>query len=160
MKAKIIVPAVILVLTGVAVFGAINASAQTVRLNPHDSLIQKLVQKFNLNEDEVRAVFEEEKAAMHTKMQAQLEEKLNQAVADGKLTEEKKQLILTKHKELKQQRETLMEEMKNLSEEERKEKMEQHRASLEAWAEENGIDMEYLMFKVKFKAGPGHMIIK
>lgn len=160
MKTKILLPAIALVVTSVAAFGTMSTFAQSSVQDPHASIIQKLVHKFNLNEDEVKAVFEEERVAMQTKMQAQFEEKLNQAVTDGKLTEEQKKLILAKHEELKQQRETMMKEMKNLTDEERRAKMEEHRASLEAWAEENDIDMEYLMFKVKIKGGPGHMILK
>lgn len=55
--------------------------------NQQLSIIKKLAEKFNLDEDKVREVFEAEHKTHHEERKAQLEERLDQAVKDGKLTE-------------------------------------------------------------------------
>jgi len=105
------------------------------------TLVQKIADKFNLNKDEVQAIFDEDKAIRETEMKAErearraemqtkYEERLTQDVTYGKITEEQRKLILAKHKEMEANRET---------------KMEGNRTELEAWAKENGIDSSYLM---------------
>lgn len=109
-------------------------------------IIQKLVERFNLNADEVQEVFNEVRGERHQEMQFRSEERLNQVVEEGKITEEQKGLILAKREEMRERQE----EMKNLSFEERKAAREEHREEMENWAEENGIDLEQL-----FLFGPG-----
>ncbi len=149
MKTKILLPAIAIVLTGVAAFGSIGAFAQTTQTDPHTSIIQKLVTKFGLKEDEVKAVFDEERTERQKEMQTRMAEKLTQAVTDGKITEAQKQLIIAKQAELEKQREANREAMQNLTNEERKAKMQSHKAELEAWAKENNIDMQYLFGGMK-----------
>jgi hypothetical protein len=110
-----------------------------------DGLVSKIAEEFNLNEDEVEAVFEEHKEEMHAKHEARMEERLTQAVAEGKLTEEQKAKILAKFEEMKQDRPPLQ-EIEETSPDERKQvRLEKH-DELEKWAEENGIPEEYLRF--------------
>lgn len=90
------------------------------------SLIDKLASKFNLNKDEVKAVFDQEKSDRDAEMQAKLTERLDAAVKDGKITAEQKTLIENKLKELKSSREN-------------------ERAELDKWASDNKIDAKYLM---------------
>src|SRR5688500_3501198 len=94
MKRKIFFPVLAIAIIGMALTGANFVSAQDI--NGQTSLITKIAQKFNLNEADVKAVFEEEKTARHAAMKAQMEEKLNQAIKDGKITEVQKQAILEK----------------------------------------------------------------
>lgn len=149
-KGRIIIPAVALsMMLGV---GAQNIYAAD-DAQP-TSLITKIAQKFNLSEDDLKTVFEEDRQERQKVMQARYEEMLATAVKNGEITEEQKQLIIAKNAEIKAAREAQMEEDKNLSDDERKAKMEEHREemekereALEAWAKENGIEMKYLMMR-------------
>lgn len=97
-------------------------------------IINRLAEKFNLDKTEVEQVFAKNRAKRQQQMQARLEENLDQAVEDGKLTEEQKNLLLDKRAEMK-------DEMKNLSWNERQEKRAEHRQEIQNWAKENGIDL-------------------
>jgi hypothetical protein len=91
-----------------------------------DSLVSKLAQKFNVGEDEVQAVFDEDKQARQAEMRTALSERLQEAVDDGDITAAQKTLIENKRKELQAARDT-------------------ERDALDAWATEQGIDAKYLM---------------
>lgn len=143
---KIVVPSVLALALGIGVFSVQRVSAQEVA-NPHTSIIKKIATKFNLKEEEVKAVFDEEHETHKAEMKKRFEERLTQAVQDGKLTEEKKQLILAKHDELMAQKPVVLIEGDTPSHEEMKKNMEAKRQELEAWAKENDIDMSYLFIK-------------
>lgn len=152
-KKQILSVAAVTVL-GAGILTASSAFAQNASSaeDPRNTLVQKIADKFKLDKNEVQAVFDEAHNERHTKMQAVYEQQLSQYVTDGKLTEEQKQLILEKHKEMRAEREANKDSMRNLSEEERRAKMEAKRAELEAWAKDNGIDIQYVMPKF----GKGH----
>jgi polyhydroxyalkanoate synthesis regulator phasin len=114
--------------------------------NDYPSLVQKLVERFNLNADEVQEVFDEVREEKHQETEIRFEERLNQAIEEGKISQEQKELILAKREEMRQKQE----EMKDLSFEERQAAMEKHREEMESWAEENGIDLD-----LPFLLGPG-----
>jgi hypothetical protein len=164
MNRKTMLTAAAVSVLGAGLLTATTAFAQnesTVQ-DPMHSLVQKVADKFNLNQDEVQAVFDEAHKERHAEMEAKFEEQLSQYVSEGKITEEQKQLILQKHEEMKANRETNKETFRNLSDEERRTQMEQKRAELEAWAEENGIDLQYLMpfgkrMHVRGDLGPANM---
>ena len=145
---KIVISTLVLsVILGATAYGINQTSAQG--MEGRSSLIEKLTAKFNLNKDEVTKVFDEERTAqrkiMDTERKTRAEENLNSAVAKGELTEAKKQLVLTKLAELEKEREANWEKHQNLSVEERKNQMTSHRAELEKWASDNGIDIKYLV---------------
>lgn len=161
MNKKILLAVLSLAVLGGALYGVNQVSAQETSTNPHDSLIQRLVARFGLNENEINQVFEEEHEARHAEMAKRMEERLSQAVTDGKLTEEQKQKILAKHEEMKNSREAEMESFKNMTEEERRTAMEKKHTELTTWAKVNDIPMEYLMFKIKVMNGmPGDFHMK
>lgn len=110
------------------------------------SLIDRLVTKFNLNRDEVQAVFDEEHTARMAEHEQEMEDRLAQAVTDGKLTQEQADLISSKFEEEKSFRESL----KDLSEEQRREALKTHMDELKTWAEENDIPFGFLHL-----GGPG-----
>lgn len=112
--------------------------------SPHDNIVQKIAEKFGLNQNDVQAVFDQVRQERQAERESKFEVKLSQAVTDGKITEEQKNLILNKHEELQSQREQNKEEWMSLSPEERKTQMEQRRTQLQNWAEQNGIDINYL----------------
>lgn len=115
-------------------------------------VIQKIIDRFGLNQDEVQVVLDEAKEEHRAEMEQKKEEYLNQAVADGTITEEQKQLLQQKHEEMQANREA----WRNLSREERREQMQAHHEEMQSWAEENGIDLEELMpLKGRFGEGRG-----
>jgi hypothetical protein len=145
--------------TGIGLAGITGlgvASAATNNDNKPNGIIDKIATKFNLNKDEVAQVFEEDRAERETERQLQAEERLTQAVADGKLTEEQKQKILAKQAELKAEMESMREEFKNKTDEERRELKKQHHEQLQQWAEDNDIPQKYLHFAMH---GPGNKVM-
>jgi len=148
MNKKIALAVLSVAVLGAGLLAVNQVSAQDAGTNPHDSLIQRLVTKFGLNEADVKQVFDEEMETRHAEMEKRMEERLNQAVTDGKLTEEQKQKILAKHEEMKANREAAMESFENMTDEERKAAMEAKHEELQTWAEENDIPEEYFMMKM------------
>jgi hypothetical protein len=147
MNKKIVLTVLSVAVLGSAVFGVTRVGAQNTVTDPHDSLIQRLVAKFGLNESEVKQVFDEEREARHTEMKKQFEDTLTQAVTDGKITDEQKQKILVKHEEMKAAREADMESFNAMTDDQRKSAMEAKREELKTWAEENDIPTEYFMMR-------------
>lgn len=141
-KSKIILPLLVLILTDLGVFGVTRVSAQDS--SDYPSIIQKLAQKFGLKEEDIQAVFNQDREERHAQKQAHFEAQLAQAVTDGKINETQKQLILEKHKELETNRQSGMINMENKTPEERKAARDAQRQELESWAEQNGINLSYL----------------
>lgn len=126
-KKMILVTLGLVALLGVGLLGA-----QVVVASDDDSyppIVEALVERFGLNEDEVKSFFDEQKQERMDQMWTHKEEGLNQAVADGVITEEQKDALLAKYQEMW---------------EERKQEREQHREEMDAWFEEQGIDRETL----------------
>ncbi|MBA3757377.1 hypothetical protein H0X09_00710 [Candidatus Saccharibacteria bacterium] len=137
-----------LAIVGLATAGSVWA--ETSATPKQDGIITKIAQKFNLNEDDVKAVFDEHKAAQKAEREKSFEQRLNQAVTDGKITSEQKSKIIAKQKELK----TYFESIKDKPREEKHELMEAKKIELRKWAVDNNIPKEYLQFG-GVKAGPG-----
>jgi hypothetical protein len=134
-KTKILIPTLGLATAiGLGTLGVRAVKADETSSYP--PFVQKLVEKFNLNEDEVKTFFEEERQEHQQAMEQNREEKqqnqeerLNQAVEDGVITEEQKEALQNKQEEMRQEQE-----------QERK----QHQEEMQAWFEEQGIDPETL----------------
>jgi hypothetical protein len=88
-----------IVLAGITGVGVV--SADTTSTDNPTGLIDKIAQKFNLNKEEVRAVFEEDRAARQAERQKSMEERLTKAVANGTITADQKAKILVKQAEMK-----------------------------------------------------------
>jgi len=147
---KLLTIAGLLVTAGAA--GVLGLSHVSAESSTGDSnLAEKIAQKFNLNKDEVQKVFDEAHAERKAEHHAKIEERLTQAVKDGKLTEEQKSKILAKLEEIKQDRPS-KEDLEGKTDKERRAlKVDKHE-DLEQWAKDNDIPEEYLLFKVR---GPG-----
>ncbi len=138
-----------MLVVGVLVLGTSVAKADETKDYP--PIIQKLVEKFGLNETEVKQVFDEQRTERKAEMQAKREEKLNQAVGEGVITEEQKQALLAKKEEVRVNKG----ELKDLSKEEREAQREANREEMQTWAEGQGIDLEALHQFMGPKKGPG-----
>jgi polyhydroxyalkanoate synthesis regulator phasin len=155
MNRKINIVAITLT-AGIIALTAISTpvSAHESREDHRQTLMQKLVERFNLNLDEVKTFFEGIRQERQAERQAKFEEKLTSEVEAGNITEDQKTLIQQKHEELKADKEAKREEFQNLTREERREKMRQHREEMREWAEANGIDLKHLMGPGKEGYGP------
>lgn len=147
-----------MILPAIAVFAIssialIGANAATSSLT-ESSLVEKIATKLNLSTTEVQSVIDEYQSEREAERTAQNSERLQTLVDEGKITAEQKTLIENKLTELEAQRETARDE--SLTEEERKTQMEAERTALKTWADENGIDMQYLLMGGKGgHGGPG-----
>jgi alpha-glucosidase (family GH31 glycosyl hydrolase) len=141
-------------LTGLA--GAGVASAATVTTtgtDPMSSLMDRIATKFNINEDELKTVFEQDRTARQAERTTQMNTELEKLVTDGKITSAQKDKIVAKRDAMKAEMEANRDAMQGKTAEERKTLMDQHRAELEQWAKDNGIDTTYLRYVMG--GGPG-----
>lgn len=141
-KYKYLIPGFIAVAIATAI-GATTISAQESGSNGL-TMVQRIAQRFNLNESEVQQVFDEEHAERKAQMRTRLEERLSEAVTEGEITEEQKQAILDKHDEMHNKMEALKDS--DLTHKQRHEQMRAFHEEMKAWAEEEGLDMKDLMF--------------
>ena len=136
MSKKAIIPSMTLAaLILVGVVGSGIVQAQNVGNNL--PIVQQLAETFGLQEDEVEAVFEAVRDERQDQMQKERGERLDEAVANGVITEEQKQAIIAHQEQVRG---------------ERQEKMQQQRGEMDSWFEENGIDHEALQ---EYMGGPG-----
>lgn len=142
-------------MTSTAVFAQNEAGDKGV-----NTIVQKIAQKFNLSEADVQAVFDEEHKTRMAEMNKVFESNLSKKVSDGTLTEDQKQKIIAKKKELEEARISNFEKFKDMTPNERKAAMEKQKSELESWAKENGIDLSKTMFFMKFKGHRGGMGIQ
>ncbi len=137
---------------GLAVVGGNFAYANTVstgdKHNPMSSLVSAIATKFNLNSAEVQTVVDDvmktERTTHRLQMQTNQATRLAKAVTDGKLTQAQATLITAKVAEMKASMEANRTANENLTQAERKTKMEAEQASLKAWATANNIPMNFL----------------
>lgn len=114
------------------------------------SLVDAISSKFHLNKSDVQAVVDQNRADHRAEREKKFEDRLNQAVSDGKLTSSQKDQILAKEKELK----SYMDSIKDKSPQERRQLMKTKLDELKTWATTNNIPMQYLRFG--HGHGPGH----
>ncbi len=101
------------------------------------NLVDRLVEKFDLSQDEVDEVLGEFRAERREQVKIRQEERLDQLVKDGEITAEQKELLGQKREEHRAQ-------MESLSLEEREEQRDEHREEMKGWMEKNNIDMSNL----------------
>jgi hypothetical protein len=97
-----------------------------------ESIVDRIAARFNLNKDDVQKVFDEQRDEKKAQRQQALEDKLNQLVKEGKLTEDQKTKLLAKLNERKD-----------------------NWQDFENWLKENNIDMNAL--GLNFGKGMGAM---
>lgn len=90
-----------------------------------NGVVERLTERFNLNEDEVSEELNQYREEYRAERQANREERWQQAVEDGVITEEQRQALIDKHNEIGEQHQRMREEM-------------------QTWMEENGIDFDAL----------------
>ncbi len=136
--------ALLSILAAGTMIAAATLSVNSVRADDEAfrPLVQRIAEKFNLDESEVEAVFTAVHEERMQEMQERHEERLQEAVTAGIITEEQMNALIVKHEEMRS---------------ERMENREAHREEMEAWFAENGIDHEALRNYMGNEMGPkGH----
>ena len=124
-------------IVGLAAFAGV-ASAQAApntSITDKQTLVDKIASTFNLNKDDVQKVFDEDRATHEAEFQQVMEDRLDQAVTDGKITSDQKAQILAKQQEMK----AYMESLKDKTETERRELMKAKMDEMKQWAEDNNL---------------------
>jgi hypothetical protein len=135
-------------ITTVAGVGLVNAQGSTTQNG--NSLVDKIAQKFNLNKSDVQKVFDDDRAEHEAKHQQHTEERLTQAVKDGKLIQAQADAIKAKLQEMK----TFRDSLKDKTPKERHEAMKTKMDELKQWATQNNIPQEYLPHGHGMRGGP------
>lgn len=126
---------------GISSVGFVGLSSAQTNTST-DTLPDKIASKFNLNKDEVKNVFEEDRATHEADREKSFSEKLQKLVDEGKLTADQKSKIEAKFKEMHEQRDANKDS--NLTREQRKAEMKTHRDELKKWADENKINLDLI----------------
>lgn len=138
MKKNILLSSLLAVgVSGALLFVDITPVEAATSETKYPSLIQALIDKFKLNKTEVETVITEERTTRQNERKAQMEEKLNQAVKDGKINEEVKNAVLKMINEHQAERAALNETMRN--------KIDEHRSEMQQLEEKYGIDLQEIL---------------
>ncbi len=125
MKARYIVaPVVALALVGLGWTGLNYAKADDGNFGG-STLVEKIVEKFNLDKDEVESVVSELHTQRQQERQAAQDSKLDAAVSDGVITEDQKQELTEKRNSFREQQ---------------GQARQTHRDEMRKWMSDNGID--------------------
>lgn len=107
-----------------------------------ESLITRIAERFNLEESDVEAVFEEHRQERQSGRSEAHREHLSSLVDEGILTEEQKAELESIHEQRRQTIDSIRTD--GLNREEMHDAMSGLRDEVEAWAESNGIDLDAL----------------
>ena len=110
--------------------------------------------QYKFGDGQAQQDMEQERANLQAQHQADFLARLETAVATGQLSAEQEQLLIDKHQELTANRaaagqdreawQALSVEERQAARTSRQEERASQRAELEAWASDNGIDLQYL----------------
>jgi putative NIF3 family GTP cyclohydrolase 1 type 2 len=149
---KIVISIVaLLIFVGITLF--IPHSRTDAQTNTVSDIVARIAEKFNLKQEDVQKVFDEEKARHKAQWQKNLEAKLNDAVKNGDITDSQRQAILEKQKEIQSFRDSL----KNLPDDQRKEKIRSFYDELQKWINKQGLTKKQLRKIGLFGIGHWHM---
>lgn len=141
-----------LTLVGVGSYATTQAYAQSSTM---PNLVQMIAQKFNLNQNDVQAVFDQAKQQQMANRQTKIDNRLTQAVKDGVITDAQKQLIVNKLQEIQTQRQNTKDQFKNMTPQQRRDAMQRQIQDLQQWAKDNNIDLTKLKGIFGFGMGMG-----
>ena len=127
-------------LASVGVAEAVSGTAHGNMSN----IVDKIASTFNLDKAKVQQVFDEQRAEHKQHHKEMVTERLQQLVDNRAIRSEQKTAIEAKLTELRKQREADRDSLKDLSHEQRQEKMQQRRDELEKWANGQGLDLSKL----------------
>lgn len=124
-------------IAGLVTTQAVNAANDTTG---QQSLVDRIATTFNLNKSDVQKVFDEEHTAREAQRSAKFEERVKQAVDDGKISQDLADQLIAKQKEMQTYRDSI----KDKSAEERRSLMKAKREEMSKWLRDNNIDRSLL----------------
>jgi vacuolar-type H+-ATPase subunit I/STV1 len=139
-------------LAGGAVFATANSTSGT---DPMSGLVSAIATKFNLKKDNVQKVFDEQRTQMETQREQEVKDQVAQLVKDGKLTQAQADKINAKRAELVKEREANRTSEQNLTDAQRKTRMEERKTTLDTWLKDNNIDSQYVYLLMGGHGGRG-----
>lgn len=139
-------------LAGGAVFATANSTSGT---DPMSGLVSAIATKFNLKKDNVQKVFDEQRTQMETQREQEVKDQVAQLVKDGKLTQAQADKINAKRAELVKEREANRTSEQNLTDAQRKTRMEERKTTLDTWLKDNSIDSQYAYLLMGGRGGRG-----
>lgn len=134
----------------------VQSSSRGSSFNPMSNLVNAIAAKFNLNASDVQQVFDDQQKQEEANREQMFTDRLNQAVTDGKLTQDQANKITAKKQELESQREANKASFDSQTDAQRKAAMEQQMADLKQWATDNNIPQEFMPFAGGFGGFGGH----
>lgn len=148
MKKPLILAALLTTVLGLSVYSVKAVDAQE-DISTKTTFVQKLAQKLGLEETRVEGAVNEIRDERKAEMKTELENRLKQAVTDGKLTEAQKTSLLAMLEKKRTELSKMHEELEGLTPEERQSRKIELKATrdinpLQEWAENEGIDLSTL----------------
>jgi hypothetical protein len=127
-----------------AVAGAIALGAGTVAMaassNQPGTLAQKIATTFHLDPNKVQDVIDQNRTEKQAAFEQKYEDRLNQAVKDGKITSAQKDAILTEHNKIKDD----MAGARDLSDTDRRALMQKIHTEIQNWSKQNNLSARWL----------------
>lgn len=127
--------------------------------SPASALITAIAKRFNLNENDVKQVFDEQRGQMQSHMRQKrqdiLHNRLTKAVADGTITQAQADAITAKEAEVQSQ----MHALKDKTPQERQTAIQSLQTALKQWATDNNIPKKLYPFGGP-RMGYGHQGFK
>ncbi len=150
---------------GMGSLASVGLASAASNTSGDTTLVDKIATTFHLNKNDVQKVFDEDRASHEAEHQAKVSERLQAMVDKGTITAEQKTAIEAKLQALKTEREANRDAFKDMTNSERKAKMDAMRTDLESWAKDQGLDLSKLrgIFMGGMHmghgpgSGPGHM---
>lgn len=136
---------------GIASVASLGMASAATTSNGQSNLVDKLASTFKLNKADVQKVFDEDRASHQAEREQAMKTKLDQAVKDGKITQDQEDKLIAKLKELQADRK----EFKDMKEETQAER-DAHKAKMDAfkqWLTDNKIPEDL----ARPMGGHGHM---
>jgi hypothetical protein len=128
----------LMIMLGAGFTGTLNADP--LEDGEYPPLAEKFAQRFDLDLDEVMDFMQELREEKRAGMEVKFEEKLDELVEDGDITDEQKQVILDKKEEMEAFRESLG----DMTVSDARKALGEMKEELRDWAEENDIELKYL----------------
>ncbi len=155
---KYLIPAAAAVVLGAGVYGVASVTAAT-STGTRTPLAQAIANAFHLDQSKVQSVIDQNHTANQAVREQNYEQRLSQAVTDGKITPAQKDLILAEHNKLAGELKSAMSNT-SVTPAERRTSMQKIRTEAQDWATQNNIDAKWLLVPGGFgrgHMGPGHM---
>ena len=145
-KKTFVIPALVLgigALSFLAFQPSVANAAQQAMFGNQEEFISKIAQRTGKSSDEIKTVLTAVREEKHAQRLQALESRVDEAISNGQLSADKKQLIMDHFSKMHQEMQKAVEN--KVSAEEMKKLHQEHREEMKTWAEENGINLSVLM---------------